>query len=347
MNMTLRRCATALVGFAVLLSWSADAGAGVAGGTVMERVTQRGYVTCGVGGDMPGFSEVDSSGTWRGLDIEFCGALASAVFGKKEAVKFLDLTSNDRFKALRSGDVDVLMRGTAWTLSRDTELGARFTDVLFYDGQGFLVPRNHSITSVLELSGASICVLPGSSGQRAIEDYFGQRKMRYQLITSEKWEQLVAAYSAGGCTVLTGDTTLLARERRALANSSEHALLPEQISKEPIGPAVASGDEQWFSIVRWTMMALIAAEEFGITRDNAEMMLESRQLNVRRLLGLEADLGAPLGLAKDWAYKVIRNVGNYAEIFDRTMGAASTLKLDRGLNNTWLNGGLLYAAPFR
>lgn len=346
MDRALRRVVFAMTGLTLLLA-ALSMPAGAAEKSVLDRVEARGYVTCGVGNNLPGFSEVNSSGTWRGLDIEFCSALASAVFGTRDAVKFLDVTAGDRYKALRSGEIDVLMRATSWTLSRDTDLGARFVGVLFYDGQGFLVPRSHSITSVLELSGASVCVLPGSSGQRAVEDYFGQRKMRFQFVTSEKWEQLVKAYKSGSCTVLTGDVSLLARERVAFANAADHMLLPEQITKEPIGPAVAPGDEQWFSIVRWTLMALVAAEEMGLNRDNVDTMRNSNLLDIRRFLGLEADLGAPLGLAQDWAYNIVRNVGNYSDIFERTMGAASALNLQRGLNSTWNNGGLMYAAPIR
>ncbi len=241
----------------------------------------------------------------------------------------------------------MLTRATAWTLTRDTELGARFIGVLFYDGQGFLVPRGHAITSVLELSGASVCVLPGSSGERGVTDFFGQRKMRFQLVTSERWEELVKTYATGGCTALTGDVSLLAKERSHFAAAKEQILLSEMISKEPLGAAVKSGDEQWFSIVRWNYNALIAAEELGLTSGNVDMMKSSTMLDVRRFLGLEADLGAPLGLARDWAYQIVKQVGNYAEIFERTLGAGSPLKLERGLNSLWSKGGLMYSAPLR
>lgn len=315
--------------------------------SVLETVKGRGYINCGVSESAPGFSQVNARGQWSGLDVEFCSALAAAIFGKKDAVKFRGLTAGDRFKALADGEVDVLSRATAWTLTRDTELGARFVDVLFYDGQGFLVPRGHAIASVLELSGASICVLPGSSGERSVADFFGQRKMRFQLVTSDRWDQLVKAYAAGGCTVLTGDISVLASERSRFANAAEHALLPEVISKEPLGPAVKAGDDVWFSVVRWNYMALIAAEELGLNSTNIDAMRASTALDVRRFLGLEADLGAPLGLARDWAYQIVKQVGNYAEIFDRTLGPGSPFKLDRGLNNLWTKGGLMYAAPLR
>ena len=314
---------------------------------ILEAIKARGYLNCGVAENAPGFSVVSGNGQWSGLDVEFCHALAAATFGKKDAVKFRGVTAGDRFKALEDGEVDVLMRATAWTLSRDTELGVRFVDVTFYDGGGFLAPKSHSIASVLELSGASICVLPGSSGEREMTDFFDVRKMRYQLIISEQWDQLVKIYTNGGCTVLMGDVSLLAQERSRFALPADHMLLPELISKEPLGPAIKSGDDAWFSVVRWTTMALIAAEEFGITSENVDTMQSSPVMDVRRLLGLEADLGAPLGLARDWAYQIVKQVGNYAEIFGRTVGERSPLKLERGLNNLWLKGGLMYAMPVR
>ena len=315
--------------------------------SLLDTVKGRGYINCGVSENAPGFSQVNSRGQWSGLDVEFCSSLAAAVFGKKDAVKYRGLSSSERFKALQDGEIDVLMRSTAWTLTRDTDLGARFVDVLFYDGQGFLVPKSHAIASVLELSGASICVLPGSSGERVITDYFGPRRMRFQLVRSDRWEQLVKAYSAGGCTVLTGDVSMLAIERSRFVNAADHVMLPEMISKEPLGPAVRKGDDQWFSIVRWNMMALVAAEELGLTSSNIDQMQGSSVLDVRRFLGLEADLGAPLGLARDWAFQIVKQVGNYAELFDRTLGQGSPLKLDRGLNSLWTKGGLMYAAPLR
>ncbi|MFT3731043.1 MAG: amino acid ABC transporter substrate-binding protein [Hyphomicrobium sp.] len=313
---------------------------------VLDAVRARGKVVCGVQDHAPGFSEVSTRGVWSGMDIEFCSALAAAVLGDRDAVKFLSLNAADRFKSLQDNDVDVLL-GTSWTLTRDTELGARFAAPLYYDGQGFIIPRNHSIASVLELSGASICVLVDTSDEAAISDYFGSRKMRYQLITSDRWEDLIKTYSSGGCTVLTGDMTLLAYEKNRLANGADHMLLPEMISKEPYGPAVRLGDDGWFAIVRWTAMALIAAEEMNISSSNIDTMKASPSHEVRRFLGLDADLGAPLGLSRDWAYQIVRQVGNYGEIFDRTFGQSSPLKLERGLNNLWSKGGLMYAEPFR
>jgi general L-amino acid transport system substrate-binding protein len=314
---------------------------------VLDAVRARGKVVCGVADHAAGFSEVNPRGSWSGLDVEFCSALAAAVLGNRDAVKFLSLNAGDRFKSLQDNEIDVLLGATAWTLTRDTELGARFAGVLYYDGQGFIIPRNHSIASVLELSGASICVLADSSDEAAIADFFGSRKMRYQLITSDRWEELVKTYSDGGCTVLTGDMTLLAYEKGRLASGLDQMMLPELISKEPYGPAVRVGDDGWFAIVRWTFMALVASEELNISSSNVDAMKSSPSHEVRRFLGLDADLGAPLGLSRDWAYQVVKQVGNYAEIFERTLGQSSPLKLDRGLNNLWTKGGLMYAAPFR
>ncbi|MFN0218046.1 MAG: amino acid ABC transporter substrate-binding protein [Hyphomicrobium sp.] len=337
-----------------LLRWSATAlalagyvSSAQAAASTLERVKERGYLNCGVAETATGLSQVNGAGQWSGIEVEYCAALAAAVFGDKSAVKYRGLAAGDRFKALTDGEVDVLLRDTSWTLTRDAELGGRFVDTLYYDGGGFLAPTSHSIASVLELSGASICVLPGSNGERAVTDFFSARGMRFQLVVSERWEQLVKTYASGGCTVLTGDVSLLAAERSRFPNAAEHAMLPELISKEPIGPFVKRDDDAWFAVVRWSLMALISAEELGLTSANVDDMKTSPLIEVRRLLGLEADLGAPLGLARDWAYQIIKQVGNYADIFDRTLGSRSALKLERGPNQLWAKGGLLYAAPFR
>lgn len=315
--------------------------------STLDTVKARGYINCGVADSNPGFSVVNSHGQWSGLEVEFCSALAAAVFGNKGNVKFRALQAADRFRALQDGEIDVLLRGTAWTLSRDSDLNARFVDVLFYDGQGFLVRRDHAVSSVLELSGATICVTQGGVAERAVADFFTRSKLRYQLISQPRWEDLVKAYAAGGCTVLTADLSLLAHQRSRMSNPSEFALLPELISKEFLGPYVRTGDDAWFSIVRWTVMALIAAEEMGVTSSNVVAMDNTTMLDVRRLLGLEANLGQPLGLARDWAMQIVKQVGNYGEIFERTLGYGSSMKLERGLNNLWTKGGLMYAAPFR
>jgi len=315
--------------------------------STLDTIRARGQLLCGIGEEQPGFSVVEPSGTRSGIDVEFCQALAAAVFGSKDAVKFWPLSANDRFKALQSGDVDVLARGATWTLSRDTELGARFTGVLFYDGQGFLTRRGNAVASVLELSGASVCALPGAMGEQGVANFFGAQRMRYQTVAQDNWDDLVKAYAAGNCTVLTGDISLLAEARSKLPVPADHIILPELITKEPLGPAVRQDDPQWFAVVRWTLMALIEAEELGLTSGNVDAQRASTDPSIRRFLGIEANLGQALGLPRDWAYQIVKNVGNYGEIFDRSLGAKSDLKLARGLNNSWTKGGLMYSMPFR
>jgi general L-amino acid transport system substrate-binding protein len=330
-----------------ILLASGPAGAAAGPGTTLDTIRARGNVLCGIGEPEPGFSEINEARVRSGLDVEFCTALAAAVFGSKDAVKYWPLSPNDRFKALQSGDVDVLSRGATWTLSRDTELGARFAGVLYYDGQGFLTRRGNAVASVLELSGASICALPGPMGEQGVADFFNAQRMRYQMVTQAHWDDVVKAYAAGDCTVLSGDVSMLAVARAKMKQPADHMILPELITKEPAGPAVRQDDAQWFAVVRWTLMALIEAEELGITSANVDAMRASNAPEVRRFLGLEANLGQALGLPRDWAYQVVKNVGNYGEIFDRTLGAKSNLKIARGLNNLWTKGGLMYAMPFR
>lgn len=339
------RLSLAVLGFGTSMGF---AGATHAADTaVLDAIRARGYISCGIGEPQPGFSNVGANGARSGLDVEFCGALAAAVFGNKEAVKYWPLSANDRFKALQAGDVDVLARGATWTLSRDTELGARFTGVLFYDGQGFLTRRGNAVASVLELSGASVCALPGAMGEQGVANFFGTQRMRFQIISKDSWDDLVKTYEAGNCTVLTGDVSLLAEARSKLKVPGDHIILPELITKEPLGPAVRQDDPQWFAVVRWTLMALIEAEELGLTSANVDAQRAATDPGIRRFLGLEANLGQALGLPRDWAYQVVKNVGNYGEIFDRSLGTKSDLKLSRGLNNSWTKGGLMYSMPFR
>lgn len=336
---------TALLGWGALLIVTGTASA--AGNTTLDTIRERGHVLCGVSEAQPGFSEAGEDGVRSGLDVEFCTALAVAVFGTKDAVKFWPLSANDRFKALQSGDVDVLARGAAWTLSRDTEFGARFTGVLFFDGQGFLTRRGNAVASVFELSGASICALPGVIGEQGVAEFFGAQRMRFEIVTQDNWDDLVKAYVAGSCTVLTGDVSLLALARSKLKVPADHIILPELITKEPLGPAVREDDPQWFAVVRWTLMALIEAEELGLSSANVDAMRASTEPEIRRFLGLEANLGQALGLPRDWGYQIVKNVGNYGEIYERTLGVESKLKLARGLNNLWTKGGLMYSMPFR
>lgn len=314
---------------------------------VLDQVRKRGHLLCGVSSGLVGFSTMADNGSWQGLDVEFCSALAAAVLGSRKAVKYVPVTVGERFTALRRGEIDVLGRATAWTLGRDSELGVRFTAVMFYDGQGFLVRKSEAITSALELSGATLCVLGDAQTEQAVADYFKPRRMPYELQRAERWDELVKSYVARNCTAFSADISALAIARARMDAPRTHSILPELISKEPMGPYVRQGDDQWFSIVRWTVMALIEAEELGVSETNAEAMLSSGTPAVRRLLGAEGSLGAALGLAKDWAYQAIHQVGNYGEIYDRNLGMRSLLRISRGLNALWSKGGLMYAAPFR
>lgn len=322
------------------------AGASANAGT-LETVRSRGHLVCGISEGMPGFASVSTAGIWSGLDIDFCGAVAAAVLGDRNAAKYRLVTAASRYQALAAGEIDLLPRASGRTLSRDTELGVRFVDTLFHDGQGFLVKRGYAVASVLELSGTSVCVMTGSSAAQSVENYFQSRRMRYQLMPYEHWSQAVKAYADGACTVLTGDITVLAAERSRFANPADHVIMPEMISKEMLGPVVRQGDEQWFSIVRWTLAALIAAEELSITSQNIAVLRDSTNIDIRRFTGAEADLGQGMGLARSWSYEVVRQVGNYGEMFERHIGVHSPLSLERGLNNLWSRGGLMSAGPLR
>lgn len=328
----------------ILVSWPE---ASLAAGGKLQEVRERGHLLCGVSENTPGFSEADRNGKWHGLDVEFCAALAAAVLGSKDAVKYRQLSAHDRYTALVSGDVDVLASAATWTLSRDTDLGIRYTETMFYDGQGFLVRRSHALSSVFELSGASICAMAGTNADRALSDFFRAQQMRFQLVSAAHWQDVVKAYASESCTLLSGDITVLARERAKLATPTDHILLPEVVMKEPVGPAVAQGDEQWFSIVRWTLLALISAEEIGLDSSNVEEMRQSPLVHVKQFLGVDVNLGQGMGLSADWAFQIVKQVGNYGEIFNRTLGAKSIFKLDRGMNDVWTRGGLLFSPPFR
>lgn len=331
-----------------LLGLAGDAVAGAAGvRSTLEAVKSRGELVCGVSDGVPGFATVDRSGTWSGMDVAFCEAVAAAVLGAKSKAVMRPMTTSEGFRALAAGEIDILSHSTAWTLSRDTELKVRFVDVLVFDGQGFMVPRGHGVSSVLELSGASVCVVTDTRAVDSVANYFGRQRMRYQLVASADWKDLVAAYSSAGCTALTGDVTRLAAVRSQLADPSQHVILPEIISKEPIGPAVRSGDSEWFSVVRWVLMALIEAEELGVDSSNVASKASAPFEDVRRLLGTGSNLGMALGLDPQWAARMVREVGNYGQIFERSLGSGSALKLVRGYNNLWTRGGLMYGVPIR
>ncbi len=333
--------------FAVVLGLSVVSFASAAMSSTLDTVRARGHVECGVSDGTPGLSDADDRGKWSGLGVDYCRALAAAVLGSKDAVKFTALKAADRIKSLRSGAVDVLASTAPWTLSFDSDFGIRFAGVLFYDGQGFLVRRGDAVSSIYELSGASICVTSGTTAEQALGDFFKSSQMKYQVVVAPGWTEVVKAYAGNSCTVLTGDVSSLAFERSMLTKPSDHILLHELASKAPLGPAVKTGDDQWFSIVRWTLNALIAAEELGVTSGNAEVMRQSPLFDVKRLLGIEGNLGASLGLSADWAFQAIKQTGDYGDMFERNFGSKSGMRLERGFNQLWTKGGLMFPPPLR
>ena len=327
---------------ALASSGSAEAGA------IFDGVKQKGFVQCGVNVGLAGFSNPDDAGDWSGIDVDVCRALAVAVFGDPKAVKFTPLTSKERFTALQSGEVDVLSRNTTWTLNRDSAQGLDFTGVTYYDGQGFMVPKSLGVKSALELDGASVCVQTGTTTELNLADYFRANNMSYTPVVFERGDEARTAYDQGRCDTLTTDQSGLYAERIGLAKPDDHIVLPEVISKEPLGPAVRHGDNQWGDVVRWTLYALLEAEELGINSQNVDdEKASSTNPNVRRLLGVEGDMGQGLGLPADFGYQVVKQMGNYGEIFDRNIGMGSPLKIERGLNALWTDGGLQYAMPVR
>src|SRR5882757_691847 len=315
--------------------------------TTLKAVKDRGSLNCGSNGTLAGFGLPDAQGKWTGLDVDYCKALSAAIFGDPNKVKFIPLTAQQRFTALQSGEVDVLARNTTWTSSRDTSLGLNFVGVNYYDGQGFMVRKALKVNSGLELNGASVCVQQGTTNELNLSDYFRAHNMQVKTVTFATANEALKAYDAGRCDAYTTDASGLYAERLRLANADEHIVLPEVISKEPLGPAVRHGDDQWFDIAKWTLYALINAEELNITQKNVEEMLKSTNPDVKRFVGTEGNYGEQLGLSKDWAVQLVKAVGNYAEVFDRNVGANSTLKIDRGLNKLWNKGGIVYAPPIR
>ena len=322
-----------------------------ASAATLDDVKTKGFVQCGVNVGLAGFSAPDDKGEWTGLDVDFCRAIAAAVFGDATKVKFTPLSAKERFTALQSGEVDVLSRNTTWTINRDTALGLNFVGVNYYDGQGFMInsKKISGVNSALQLSGASVCVQAGTTTELNLADYFKANKMEYSPVVFEKNEEVNAAYDSGRCDVLTTDQSGLYATRLALAAPDDHVVLPEIISKEPLGPAVRQGDDQWFDIVKWTYNAMINAEELGITQANVDEMTASTNPDILRFLGKEADtkIGTDLGLGNEWAYNIVKAVGNYGESFERNVGAGSPLKIARGLNALWTKGGIQYAPPVR
>ena len=313
----------------------------------LKTVKERGSLSCGVSQGLPGFSTPDDKGNWTGLDVDVCRAIAAAVLNDPTKVKFVPLSAKDRFTALQSGEIDVLSRNTTWTLSRDTSLGVNFTGVTYYDGQGFLIRKSLKVNSALELNGASICVQTGTTNEQNVSDYFNGNHMKYELIAFGTADETVKAYESGRCDVFTSDISQLYSIRLKLSAPGDHAVLPEVISKEPLGPLVRHGDDQWFDIVKWTLFAMINAEELGVTQKNVDEMAKSSKPDLKRMLGTEGNLGEQLGLTKDWVVRIVKAVGNYGESFDRNVGAGSNLGISRGLNQLWNKGGIQYAPPIR
>jgi general L-amino acid transport system substrate-binding protein len=329
--------------FAALSIGLGAAGAAQAGPT-FDKVKQAGQISCGVPTGIAGFAAPDSQGHWAGFDVDVCRALSAAIFGNADKVKYVPLTAQQRFTALQSGEVDLLSNNTTDTLQRDTELGLNFAPVVFYDGQGFLVPKKLGVNIAKELNGATICVQPGTTTELNLADYFRANKMEFKPVVIEKRDEALSAFFSGRCDVFTGDSSALNADRLSQApNPDDYIILPERISKEPLAPVVRHGDDQWDDIVRWAVYALIEAEEKGITQKNVDDKLKSDDPNVKRMLGVTPGMGKALGLDEKWAYNEIKLVGNYGEIFDRTLGKDTELKFERGLNNLWTQGGLMYA----
>ena len=316
-------------------------------GKVLEVVKQRGSLSCGVHIGLAGFGQPDDKGNWTGLDVDYCKAIAAAIFGDDKKVKFVPTTAKERFTALQSGEIDVLIRSTTWTLSRESALGLSFAGVNYYDGQGFMVKASLGVRSAKELNGATVCVLTGTTTELNLADYFKSLGMTYKPIVFEKLDEAVQAYQAGRCDVYTTDQSALYSVRVRQAKPDEHVVLPEIVSKEPLGPSVRQGDTQWLTVIKWVHFALLNAEEMGVTQANVDQMGGSTNPDIKRLLGRDGDLGKGIGLDNDFVVKMVKAVGNYGEIFDRNVGVGSRIKIDRGQNNLWTKRGLHYAPPMR
>jgi general L-amino acid transport system substrate-binding protein len=341
MKMKMRTVTNAMS--ALLLAFAAGS---VHAGATFDAVKKRGFVQCGVNTGLAGFSVADEKGVWKGIDVDVCRAIAAAVFGDATKVKFTPLTAKERFTALQSGEVDVLSRNTTWTVVRDGSLGIIFTGVTYYDGQGFLVKKKLNVKSALKLNGATVCVGSGTTTELNLQDYFTSHKMKFKPVVYDTSDETVKGFEAGRCDVLTSDQSQLYALRIKLAKPDDAIVLPEVISKEPLGPAVRQGDVEWFNVVRWTLFAMVDAEDLGITSKNADEMKTSAVPDVKRLLGTEA-VKHGLGIPDDWAYKIVKQVGNYGEVFEANVGTASPLKIARGLNALWNKGGVQYAPPIR
>jgi general L-amino acid transport system substrate-binding protein len=330
-----------VLGAALTLGLSAQ----TATAQTLKAVKDRGSLICGVSQGLPGFSTPDDKGNWTGLDVDFCRAIAAAIFNDPSKVKFTPLSAKDRFEPLKSGDIDVLSRNTTWTSSRDALFN--FAAVTYYDGQGFLVRKALKVNSALELNGASVCTQTGTTTELNLADYFRANNMKYEVIAFGSADETVKAYEAGRCDAFTTDMSQLYAERLKLANVNDHAILAEIISKEPLGPLVRHGDDQWFDVVKWVHYAMLNAEELGVSQKTVGDAQKSNQPEIRRLVGAEGAYGEQLGLTKDWVVRIVKHVGNYGEVYDRNLGTGSKLNISRGLNRLWTKGGIQYAPPIR
>ncbi len=316
-------------------------------GPTLDQVKKRGQLVCGVNPGIAGFGLPDDKGNWTGFDVEFCRAVASAIFNDPTKIRFVALSAKDRFTALQSGEIDLLSRNTTWTQSREVGQGLEFGAITYYDGQGFMVRKKLNVSSALELSGASICVQQGTTTELNLADFYRTHNMKYESIVFATADEAIKAYDSGRCDSFTTDMSQLYSVRTKLGAPDDHVILPEVISKEPLGPAVRQGDDQWYNLVKWTHYAMVGAEEAGVTTANVDDKMKDPNPDIKRLLGSEGNFGEGLGLTPDWAYRIIKNVGNYGEVFDRNVGEGSKLKIKRGINALWTNHGLQYPPPIR
>ncbi|ANG63654.1 amino acid ABC transporter substrate-binding protein [Marinobacterium aestuarii] len=330
---------------AIVMS-TAISGLAAAEGT-LEAVKARGVLQCGVTSGVPGFSVPDEQGNWKGLDVDVCRSIAAATLGDASKVKYIPLTAKERFTALQSGEIDVLSRVTTWTQTRDTQLGLNFTGVTYYDGQGFLVKKELGLTSVKELDGATVCVQSGTTTELNLSDYFRANGLTFTPVVFDTNEQAATSFDTGRCDSFTTDLSQAYGLRTRMSDPDAVVALPEVISKEPLGPVVRQGDDQWFNVVKWSLYAMLNAEELGVNSANVDEMKSSENPNIKRLLGVDGPKGKGLDIADDWSYQIIKQVGNYAESFDRNVGKDSPLKIDRGINALWNQGGFQYAPPMR
>jgi len=341
-GLIMKRLATAFA-IATVLAFGMQA----AGAQTLKAVKDRGQLVCGANGSLAGFGMPDPQGNWTGFDVDFCRAIAAAIFNDPAKVKFVPLTAANRFTALQSGEIDVLARNTTWTMSRDTSLGIDFAAVNYYDGQGFMVRKVLKVSSALELNDASVCVQQGTTTELNLADYFRSNHMSLKTVTFATVDEALKAYDTGRCDAYTTDSSGLYGSRVLLADPGANIVLPEIISKEPLSPAVRQGDDAWEDLVRWTHHAMLDAEELGVNKNNVDDQKNSTNPEIRRLLGLEGQFGEALGLTNDWAYRIIKAEGNYGESFERNVGQGSPLKIARGLNALWTKGGLQYGLPVR